>query len=176
MMRRRTGGDPRHSCVEGITPEMASPSTDHPAQLEAATSHNEATDQATMTYQIQKPRPLTPQTGPPEAARRWEAYFAGEMLDRPIVCVTAPRHGPLPPWAVPLSSKSLRHMDEVIDERSPAPSHLLCRRSDPELLPQLRPRRDRGLHRGRIRLSEDSAETNWSVPYVGDWTKPYRCA
>jgi len=28
-----------------------------------------------------------------EANRRWEAFYAGEIIDRPVVCVTAPRPG-----------------------------------------------------------------------------------
>ena len=26
-----------------------------------------------------------------EANRRWDAFWAGEMIDRPVVCVTAPK-------------------------------------------------------------------------------------
>ena len=63
-----------------------------------------------------KPRPLTCKPDLPEAARRWEAYFAGEMLDRPIVCVTAPKHGPLPPWEYRYRQKVFGDMDEIIDE------------------------------------------------------------
>jgi hypothetical protein len=31
-----------------------------------------------------------------EAARRWEAFLHGDLIDRPVVCVTAPRRG-VPP-------------------------------------------------------------------------------
>ncbi|NCO35723.1 MAG: hypothetical protein AUJ92_07215 [Armatimonadetes bacterium CG2_30_59_28] len=49
------------------------------------------------------------------ATRRWEAYFAGEVIDRPLVCVTAPIEGK---QAVPLSTYAQRahgDLDDAID-------------------------------------------------------------
>jgi hypothetical protein len=47
-------------------------------------------------FMTTNPRPLAPLSLKPdlaEAARCWEAYCAGEIIDRPVVCVTAPRAG-----------------------------------------------------------------------------------
>jgi hypothetical protein len=69
-----------------------------------------------MAHQTQKPSPLTLKPDLPEAAQRWEAYFAGEMLDRPVVCVTAPRHGPARPWGYGYRRRIFGDLDEVIEE------------------------------------------------------------
>ena len=37
------------------------------------------------------PQPLELKPDLPDAARRWEAYYQGEIIDRPLVVVTAPR-------------------------------------------------------------------------------------
>ncbi len=52
-----------------------------------------------MTAQTQKPAPLAFKPDLEEASRRWEAFYAGELIDRPLVCVTAPKEGPNAPPA-----------------------------------------------------------------------------
>lgn len=40
-----------------------------------------------------KPAPLLFKPNLDDAAHRWNAYYEGEIIDRPIVCVTSPKDG-----------------------------------------------------------------------------------
>ena len=123
-----------------------------------------------MPHQTPKPRPLTLKPDLPEAARRWEAYFAGEMLDRPIVCVTAPKHGPLPPWEYRYRQKVFGDMDEVIDEAlARAEATYYAGEAIPSFFPSFGPDEIAVFTGAEFAWSDDSAETNWSVPHVEDW-------
>jgi hypothetical protein len=44
----------------------------------------------------QQPASLSLKPDLAEAAHRWEAFYAGEIIDRPVVCVTAPGDGRAP--------------------------------------------------------------------------------
>ena len=67
----------------------------------------------------------TPDTSPPfalalkpgfsEAAQRWQAYFCGEMIDRPVVCVTAPKGDEPPAPASSYHDRVFGDVDTVLD-------------------------------------------------------------
>ena len=121
-----------------------------------------------MTNESHTPRPLTLKPDLPEAARRWEAYFAGEMLDRPIVCVTAPKHGALPPWEYRYRQKVFGDIDAIIDEAlARAEATYYAGEAIPSFFPSFGPDEIAVFTGAEFLWSEDSGETNWSVPYRG---------
>ena len=125
-----------------------------------------------MPYPTPKPRPLTLKPDLPEAARHWEAYFAGEMLDRPIVCVTAPRHGALPPWEYRYRRKFSATWMRVINEAlACAEATYYAGEAIPSFFPSFGPDEIAVFTGAEFAWSDDSAETNWSVPFVEDWDK-----
>jgi len=46
-----------------------------------------------MIENKRKPAPLEFKPDLEEAAKMWDAFYAGEIIDRPVVCVTARREG-----------------------------------------------------------------------------------
>jgi len=125
-----------------------------------------------MTEPTPTARPLALKPDLPEAARRWEAYWQGEMLDRPIVCVTAPRHGPPPPWEYRYRQRVFGDMDAVIDEAlARAEATYYAGEAIPSFFPSFGPDEIAVFTGAEFLWSEDSGETNWSVPYVEDWAE-----
>ena len=49
-----------------------------------------------------------------EAAKRWAAYYAGEIIDRPVVCVTAPRDGCTPAPGLSYRERAFGDIDELV--------------------------------------------------------------
>ncbi len=105
-----------------------------------------------------------------EAARRWRAYLAGDLIDRPLVCVTAPVAGrPRVPGAG-YAERATADFDTLIDQA------LINARATwfgGESIPAF------GVSFGcdepavfcgaGLRYAEDSGDTCWSVPWVDDW-------
>lgn len=122
----------------------------------------------------QKPMPLAFKPDADESAKRWEAFFAGEMMDRPIVCVTAPRNGakqPFPP-APTYHDRVFGNIDEVIDRSLRiAESTFFGGESFPGFSPSFGPDEIADFVGGRLEWSNDSGNTNWSKPFVEDWSK-----
>lgn len=118
------------------------------------------------------PMPLSFKPDYLDALRRWEAFYAGDILDRPIVTVHARRNGHVDPPPVNYRRRVFEDIDSVIDgildhgqatyyagEAIPAanlsfgPDEVAC---------------FCGLELG---WSDDSGDTNWSRPGVEDWEK-----
>lgn len=117
------------------------------------------------------PEPLEYKPDLAEAARRWEAFYAGEMIDRPVVCVTAPREGfERPPgrW---------RYRDRVFGDLDAVIGHALLGAEATvfggEAIPAF------GLSFGpdevgcfcgaKLMWEDESGDTNWATPFVTDW-------
>jgi len=85
----------------------------------------------------------------PEAAQRWNAYYAGEIIDRPIVCITAPRDRARPTeHRVTYHELVYGDMELMLDRVLEAAANTYYGgEAIPRVLPQLRPRRDRGVLR-----------------------------
>ena len=107
-----------------------------------------------------------------EAVRHWEAYRAGDIIDRPILCVTAPHDGRTPLAGGNYHDRVFGDMDTVLDralQNAEATYH------GGESVPRL------GLSFGCDELAafcggelcwhKDSGDTNWSRPFVDDWER-----
>ena len=68
-----------------------------------------------MAWTLPKSSPRAFKPDLEAAARHWEAYVAGAIIDRPILCVTAPREGHAPVPASSYRDRGFGDMDVVID-------------------------------------------------------------
>ena len=118
----------------------------------------------------QRPPPLSLKPDLDEAARRWAAFYEGEIIDRPIVCVTAPRdgHEPVPP--VTYRERAFADVDALIDRAlARAETHYWGGEAVPAFFPSIGPDEIAVFAGAEFHWSDDSGDTNWSVPFVDDW-------
>jgi len=107
-----------------------------------------------------------------EAAERWNAFYTGEIIDRPVVCVTAPREGFKPVHGSDYYERVHGDMDDII-ERAIAGAEAVFwgGESIPTFGPSFGPDEIAVFTGAGLRWSNDSPNTNWSVPFVDDWEK-----
>ncbi|PKO20524.1 MAG: hypothetical protein CVU38_19635 [Chloroflexi bacterium HGW-Chloroflexi-1] len=107
-----------------------------------------------------------------DTIRRWEAYWQGEILDRPLICVTAPVEGF---EARPIDGYRERvfgDIDEIIDkELYNASGTVWGGESFPGLWPSFGPDEITVFCGAEFRWHEASGDTNWAQPFVEDWAK-----
>ena len=118
-----------------------------------------------------KPYPLKFKPDLDAAARRWEAYFAGELIDRPLVCVTAPLEGKTAPPGPWYREHMYGDLDQVIDTNLEIAA---CRYYGGEAIPSMWmsfgcDEVAAYCSEGTLHFNDDSAGTNWSKPFVDDW-------
>jgi hypothetical protein len=117
-----------------------------------------------------RPAPLVFKPDLEDAARRWEAGFANEIIDRPVVCVTAPK-----PEARPVAGSDYRErvfgdMDDIIDRALIAAEGTYWGgEAIPTFMASFGPDEVAVFTGSSFEWSEHSGNTNWSVPYVDDW-------
>ena len=105
-----------------------------------------------------------------EAARRWDAFHAGEMLDRPVVCVTAPRPGRQGTRRSDYRERVHGDLDEVIERAlSSAAAVYYGGEAVPAFWLSFGPDEVAVFTGAELKWSQDSGDTNWSAPYVEDW-------
>jgi hypothetical protein len=105
-----------------------------------------------------------------DAARRWQAYLAGDLIDRPLVCVTAPIPGQPTAQSTGYRERATADIDTLIDR---ALTNAQATFFGGEAIPSF------GISFGcdepavfcgaGLRYSAESADTCWSVPWVEDW-------
>lgn len=123
-----------------------------------------------MPASTRPPAPLAFKPDLAEAARRWEAFYAGEIIDRPIVCVTALRDGAAPPPAITYQERAFGDIDAMIDRVLQAAEGIFWGgEAVPAFFPSIGPDEVAVFTGAELRWSDDSPDTNWSVPYVDDW-------
>ncbi len=107
-----------------------------------------------------------------DAARRWDAFYAGELIDRPVVCVTAPRNGAcnaVPPLLT-YRDKAFGNVDTVLlSALAGAEATYHGGEAVPAFFPSLAADEIAAYIGAEIRWSPDSPDTNWSVPFVRNW-------
>jgi 5-methyltetrahydrofolate--homocysteine methyltransferase len=107
-----------------------------------------------------------------EAARRWEAFYAGEIIDRPIVCVTTPREGKRMPAPISYRERVYGDIDTVVNRAlSIAGATYWGGEAIPAFMPSFGPDEIAVFCGAQLEWSGDSGDTNWSKPFVQDWAK-----
>ncbi|NLG28675.1 MAG: hypothetical protein GX557_12245 [Chloroflexi bacterium] len=116
------------------------------------------------------PYRLSTVPGMAEVTRRWQAFYAGDLIDRPIVTVTArrPNAPTLPP--VTYRDQLLGDIDEVL-ERVAADATVTYYAGEalPSFGPNFGPDMIAVLCGSEFRWHPDSPDTLWAAPCVDDW-------
>ena len=108
-----------------------------------------------------------------DAAKRWNAYFAGQIIDRPLVTVTAPKEGKKGGAWASYKDRVFGDMDVIIaNALTSAEATFYGGEAIPAFGPSFGPDEIAVFCGGEdFRGSQDSEGTNWSVPFVDDWSK-----
>ena len=118
------------------------------------------------------PAPLLFKPDLEDAARRWEAFFAGDLLDRPIVCVTAPRPGHPMPDPVTYHDKVFGALDEIVERGlARAEATYWGGEAGPGFYPSFGPDEIAVFTGAELHWADSLHDTNWSAPVVEDWEK-----
>ena len=122
--------------------------------------------------QLRPAGPLAFKPDMADAARRWAAFFAGEMIDRPIVHVTAPRDGMSAPQAPTYRDRVFGDIDDVVDRAlRAAEATYWGGDAIPSFMPSFGPDEIAVFCGTEFGWSDDSGDTNWSKPFVKDWAE-----
>jgi hypothetical protein len=105
-----------------------------------------------------------------QAARRWQAFYSGEIIDRPVVCVTSPRAGCKLPAPITYQEKVFGNLDEVVERGlARAEATFWGGEAFPSFYPSFGPDEIAVFTGANLHWSPHSTDTNWSVPFVEDW-------
>lgn len=106
-----------------------------------------------------------------EAARRYEAYYAGAIIDRPLVHVTAPNNPGFKDWFHPVYHDHVfGDMGENLDHSLETASNIYFGgEAVPSFYPSFAPDAIAVFCGAGLRWNEASGDTNWSVPFVERW-------
>ncbi|MHB0999683.1 MAG: hypothetical protein ACYC27_10605 [Armatimonadota bacterium] len=105
-----------------------------------------------------------------EAQQRMKAFWAGEMIDRPVVSITAPKEGKVPPPITHITAPDFdfegaaRRFDEW------ASCVFFGGEAMPVFRPDFGPDQFSAFIGAKMELTED-AMTSWVHPFVEDWSQ-----
>jgi len=116
------------------------------------------------------PAPLSLKPDLEDAVRRWDAYFAGAIIDRPLVCVTAPQPNmPTAPWSG-YRDRVFGDIDDIVDRAfTNAQATYYGGEAIPAIWLSFGPDEISAFCGAELAWSEGSGDTNWSVPFVERW-------
>lgn len=124
-----------------------------------------------MPYIATHPKPLSTKPDLEDAARRWDAYFAGELIDRPVVCVTAPREGMSGAPGSNYHERVFGDLDDIIlRARRSAEATYYGGEALPYFPLSFGPDETAAFCGAELGWSDESGDTNWSIPLVEDWS------
>jgi len=125
-----------------------------------------------MSENKKKPTPLEFKPDLEEAVKRLEAFYAGDIIDRPVIMVTAPKEGVKGARGSNYYERVFGDMDDIIDRAiQSARATYYGGEAVPTFNPSFGPDEVAVFTGAEFRWSKDSGDTNWSVPYVDDWEK-----
>ena len=105
-----------------------------------------------------------------EAVRHWEAFWAGEIIDRPCLHVTAPKADCQPaahPGYMAGRTGNYREVAEQFD--ACAETVYFGAEAIPFLDPSFGPDMFAGFVGAELKYNENETRTSWAVPFVEDW-------
>jgi len=117
-----------------------------------------------------KPTPLEFKSDLEEAAKRWDAFYEGEIIDRPVVCVTAPREGFTGARGSDYYERVHGDLDDIIERAIiSARATYYGGESVPSFWTSFGPDEVAVFIGAKLEWSQNSGNTNWSIPYVENW-------
>lgn len=125
-----------------------------------------------MSVTKKRPAPLALKPDVDDAARRWEAFYQGEIIDRPIVCVTAPRAGyeKIKVKGGSYYENVYGDMDEILNRALvSAEATYHGGEAMPAFYPSFGPDEIAVYCGAELCWNPNSVHTNWSKPFVEDW-------
>jgi hypothetical protein len=125
-----------------------------------------------VTTPSPRPAPLAFKPDLEDAARRWQAFYAGDLIDRPVVCVTAPREGRTFVRSSDYRERAFGDMDAII-ARSLVNAEATCWGGEavPAFYPSFGPDEIAVFCGAELCWSDDSGDTNWSKPCIEEWER-----
>ncbi|NSW89675.1 MAG: hypothetical protein HPY74_03150 [Firmicutes bacterium] len=122
------------------------------------------------------PKPILFKPDLCDVSKRWDAFFNGDIIDRPIVSVIAPKNGhkiektAKQLWM--LEERIFGDMDRAIDEvLEAAKSTYYGGEALPSINITFGPDTIAALCGAELEINPDSADTIWAKPFVEDWKK-----
>jgi hypothetical protein len=107
-----------------------------------------------------------------EARRHWQAFWAGEIIDRPGIMVRAPRDGVEQQPGPPYMAGSDGDFDSAIDRMlASAATTYFAGEAIPCHSPSFGPDMFASFLGAELEHSPDSSNTSWSMPTVEDWAE-----
>jgi hypothetical protein len=107
-----------------------------------------------------------------EAARRWDAFYNGQIIDRPLVWITAPKPGREPHRPINYRRRAMDDIDKVIDdELSNCEGVYWLGESVPAFYPSIGTDEVAVFCGANLQWNDASGDTNWSERFVTDWEK-----
>lgn len=118
------------------------------------------------------PYPLALKPDLEDAARRWEAHYAGDLIGRPVVCITAPRPGHIRLPGSSYRERATGDMDAILDRMlHNAEGVYYGGEAVPAAWLSFGPDEIAVFCGAGLGWSEGSGDTNWSVPRIEDWER-----
>jgi hypothetical protein len=116
------------------------------------------------------PAPLAFKPDLEDTVRRLEAFYAGDLIDRPVCMVTAPREGYKPVPGRNYRAKVFNDLDDILDNTLAGAEATFCGgEAVPAFFNSFGPDEVAVFCGAYLRWSGDSPDTNWSLPFVDDW-------
>jgi hypothetical protein len=106
-----------------------------------------------------------------EASKRWEAYWNGELLDRPVIVAACPKEGFAPKARLTYYDRVHKNIDEILDDTlyNIRGTHFLAE-SVPGFWTSFGPDELSAFCGGTLEWNDASnMDTNWSAPFIEDW-------
>jgi len=120
------------------------------------------------------PTPLFFKPDLEDAALRWDAFYAGEMIDRPLISVTAPRNGSIIPPASTYYERVFGDMEDLIERGlKVGETTYWGGEAIPHYWLTFGPDEIAVFSGGEFGWKGDSGDTNWSKPFVNDWAEAF---
>lgn len=107
-----------------------------------------------------------------QAVQRWDAYFNGDIIDRPVVCVSAPKSGfeNEKLKGNDYYSKIYGDIDKILDDAiEDAKKTYYGGELIPAFYPSIGPDEIACYCGADLKFGNESKYTNWSVPFIDDW-------
>jgi 5-methyltetrahydrofolate--homocysteine methyltransferase len=105
-----------------------------------------------------------------EAQKRWAAFWAGELLDRPLCCIRAPKEGAEQVWGPPYLAGADGNYQPIIDQAiAAAACTYWAGEAMPVYVPSFGPDQIAAFMGAELRLAPGNTGTNWVEAFVDDW-------